>query len=96
MATLRTLEKENGKLTRELQTYKNQHANVEVLKEAKKSLEGKLRGMDELRARCAAKEHEVDDLEREKREWCVSRLLSQADVRDALTPCLQAVLLGPV
>lgn len=40
---LRSLEKENQKLTREVGTYKIQKNNTEVLKEAKKALENKLR-----------------------------------------------------
>lgn len=40
---LKRLEADNDKLNRELDTYKNQHANIEILKEAKKGLENKLK-----------------------------------------------------
>jgi mitotic spindle assembly checkpoint protein MAD1 len=66
---LRTLEKENGKLARKLDTYERQHANVEVLKEANKALEKKVRGMDEMRKQVAAQEAEVEALRREKSDW---------------------------
>lgn len=69
VAHLRTLEKENGKLVRKLDTYEKQHANVEILKEANKTLEKKLRGLDDLRKQTAAAEAEAKDLKREKREW---------------------------
>lgn len=69
---LRTLEKENAKLGREVQTYKNQHANFEVLKESKKTLENKLRAMDDLRTRAAVVQAEVAELRREKEEWQVA------------------------
>jgi Tfp pilus assembly protein PilO len=68
---LRSMEKETAKLNRELQTYKNQHANLEVLKEAKKSLENKLRGMDELRTRSAGLEVDLQEMKREREEWYV-------------------------
>lgn len=54
---------------RKLDTYEKQHANVEVLKEANKALEKKLRGLDDLRKQAAASETEAEDLKREKREW---------------------------
>lgn len=66
---LRTLEKENGKLTRKLETYERQHANVDVLKEANKTLEKKVRGMDELRQQIATQDAEMDALRREKKDW---------------------------
>jgi len=63
------LEKDNNKLKRKLETYERQHANVEVLKEANRSLENKLKGLDELRQNLAAQALEMDSLKRERNEW---------------------------
>ena len=46
---LRTVEAENAKLNGELTTLRQRHANIEVLKEQKRELERKARGVDELR-----------------------------------------------
>ncbi|KAL8280734.1 hypothetical protein RQP46_006738 [Phenoliferia psychrophenolica] len=66
---LRTLEKDNGKLRRSLDTFEKQHANLEVLKEANKSLEKKVISFDALRQSSATLAAEVESLKREKREW---------------------------
>lgn len=71
---LRALEKDNQKLVRRVETYEQQHANVEILKESNKTLEKKLRGMADLRQRIAAAEIEAEDLKREKKEWYGSLL----------------------
>lgn len=69
---LKALEKDNSKLKRKLETYERQHANVEVLKEANRSLENKVKGIDELRQQLAAQALEMDSLKRERNEWYVS------------------------
>ena len=69
---LKALEKDNNKLKRKLETYERQYANVEVLKEANRSLENKVKGLDELRQKLAAQALEMDSLKREKNEWYVS------------------------
>jgi cell shape-determining protein MreC len=66
---LKALEKDNGKLKRKLETYERQHANAEVLKEENRSLENKLKGLDELRQQLAAQRIEMDSLKRERNEW---------------------------
>lgn len=66
---LKALEKENGKLKRKVETYERQHSNVEVLKEANRSLENKLKGLEELRRELSAQALEIDSLKREKNEW---------------------------
>ncbi|GAA5828613.1 hypothetical protein JCM3766R1_003760 [Sporobolomyces carnicolor] len=66
---LKALEKDNSKLKRKLDTYERQHANVEVLKEANRSLENKVKGLDELRQQLAAQALEIDSLKRERNEW---------------------------
>ena len=69
MSHLKALEKDNGKLKRKLETYERQHANVEVLKETNRSLENKLKGLDDLRKQLAAQAIEMDSLRRERSEW---------------------------
>jgi hypothetical protein len=76
------MEVETAKLNRELQTYKNQHANLEVLKEAKKSLENKLRGMDELRTRSAGLEVDLQEMKREREEWYVRQSALSCETLD--------------
>ena len=72
VAHLRALEKENGKLRRNLDTFEKQHANLEVLRESNKALEKKVRGVDALRHQAATLESELDAMKREKREWSVT------------------------
>lgn len=81
---LRSLEKENGKLVRKVDTYEKQHANVELLKENNKSLEKRLRGMDSMRKRMAELEAELDASKREKSEW--QAFLSPADAPEFSSP----------
>ncbi|GAA6062156.1 hypothetical protein JCM10212_002368 [Sporobolomyces blumeae] len=69
VTTLKTLEKENSKLSRKLETYERQHANFEVLKETNRTLEKKLKVLEELRQQNAAQAIEIDALKREKNEW---------------------------
>ncbi|GAA5910674.1 hypothetical protein JCM5296_001688 [Sporobolomyces johnsonii] len=69
VTTLKTLEKENGKLQRKLDTYERQHANVEVLKETNRSLEKKVKGVEDLRQQVAVQAMELEMLKREKSEW---------------------------
>ncbi len=82
MTHLRSMEVETAKLNRELQTYKHQHANLEVLKEAKKSLENKLRGMDELRTRSAGLEVDLQEMKREREEWYVRQSALSCETLD--------------
>lgn len=56
-------------MTRRVETYEAQHANIEILRESNKTLEKKLRGVEELRKKLANAEIQVDTLTREKQEW---------------------------
>lgn len=76
---LRTLEQNNGRLTKELATLKKDKVNVELLKEEKLSLESKVRRMDALRRTLAETEAEVAVLQRERDEWAVYLKDSQND-----------------
>ncbi|GAA6058221.1 hypothetical protein JCM3770_005022 [Rhodotorula araucariae] len=69
VTTLRTLEKENGKLQRRVETYERQHANAELLKETNRALEKKVKAAEELRAQLARQEVELEVLRREKADW---------------------------
>ncbi|GAA5901369.1 hypothetical protein JCM6882_007758 [Rhodosporidiobolus microsporus] len=69
VTTLRTLEKENSKLQRRLETYERQHANVELLKETNRSLEKKVKAAEEVRQQVAAQNVELELLRREKADW---------------------------
>ncbi|GJN91229.1 hypothetical protein Rhopal_004247-T1 [Rhodotorula paludigena] len=69
VTTLRTLEKENGKLQRRVETYERQHANVELLKETNRSLERKVKAAEELRQQLSAQAVELEVLRREKADW---------------------------
>lgn len=71
---LRTVEAENAKLNGELTTLRQRHANIEVLKEQKRELERKARGVDELREQVVRLEAELDAARREREEWCVCLL----------------------
>ncbi|GAA5975325.1 hypothetical protein JCM11641_005938 [Rhodosporidiobolus odoratus] len=69
VTTLKTLEKENGKLQRKVETYERQHANVELLKETNRSLEKKVKAAEEVRQQVTAQQVELDLLRREKADW---------------------------
>ncbi|BGP00260.1 hypothetical protein RTG_01943 [Rhodotorula toruloides ATCC 204091] len=69
VSTLRTLEKENGKLQRKVETYERQHANIELLKETNRSLERKVKAAEELRQQLAGQAVELELLRREKADW---------------------------
>ncbi|GAA6032507.1 hypothetical protein JCM8097_004791 [Rhodosporidiobolus ruineniae] len=69
VTTLKTLEKENGKLQRKVETYERQHANVELLKETNRSLEKKVKAAEELQRQITAQKIELDLLRREKADW---------------------------
>ncbi|CEQ41957.1 SPOSA6832_03736 [Sporobolomyces salmonicolor] len=75
VTTLKTLERENGKLQRKLDTYERQHANIEVLKETNRSLEKKVKGVEGLRQQIAVQAVELEMLKREKSEWSDPRQL---------------------
>ncbi|GAA5868651.1 hypothetical protein JCM3774_003613 [Rhodotorula dairenensis] len=69
VTTLRTLEKDNAKLQRRVETYEQQHANAELLKETNRSLEKKLKQAEFLRQQVAAQSVELEILKREKADW---------------------------
>ncbi|BGP56157.1 hypothetical protein JCM8202_005923 [Rhodotorula sphaerocarpa] len=69
VSTLRTLEKDNAKLQRRVETYEQQHANAELLKETNRTLEKKLKAAEALRQEVAAQAIELDILKREKADW---------------------------
>lgn len=68
---LRSLETTNAKLNAELGRYKDRHANLEVLREEKRALEGKVLVVDELREKVISLEAQVEAARRERQEWCV-------------------------
>ncbi|KAM0789394.1 hypothetical protein ACM66B_000222 [Microbotryomycetes sp. NB124-2] len=78
VAHLRTLELDNAKLRRRVETYERQHANIDVLKETNRTLEKKLKALEELRSVNAEQQATIEQLEMQKAEWTVF-LRSQAD-----------------
>ncbi|KAF8873896.1 spindle assembly checkpoint component Mad1 [Infundibulicybe gibba] len=68
-AYLRELESVNAKMTAELSMLKERHASIAVLKEEKRGLEGKVKVMEELRAKVVRLEAEVAAGRREREEW---------------------------
>ncbi|EPQ29692.1 uncharacterized protein PFL1_02912 [Pseudozyma flocculosa PF-1] len=66
---VRKLEAENAHLIAENGRLQHHASNVELLKEEKRSLETKVRVLDELRARLADAESTIQDLERDRQEW---------------------------
>ncbi|KAK4057332.1 coiled-coil domain-containing protein mad1 [Microbotryomycetes sp. JL221] len=66
---LRSLEHENAKLRRRLETYERQHSEFEVLRESNKSMEKRIRLLNELRGVNITQEAKIHQLEREKLEW---------------------------
>ncbi|GAA5867035.1 hypothetical protein JCM8547_008417 [Rhodosporidiobolus lusitaniae] len=79
VTTLKTLEKENGKLLRKVDTYERQHANVELLKETNRSLEKKVKAAEETRQQLQALHVEVELLRREKADWAAFVKLEDSD-----------------
>ncbi|KAF8345268.1 spindle assembly checkpoint component Mad1 [Amanita rubescens] len=69
---LRSLEKDNAKLTREVTMLRENSANVEVMREEKRGLERKLRTMDEMRNKVVALEAEVEAARKEREAWASS------------------------
>ena len=66
---LRSLEKDNAKLTREVTILRENSANVEVVREEKRGLERKLRTMDEMRNKVVTLEAEVEAARKEREAW---------------------------
>jgi mitotic spindle assembly checkpoint protein MAD1 len=66
---LGTVQKENGRLTREVASLKLENGNVELLKEERSGLESKVRSMYALRKKLATYETQCDVLKQEKAEW---------------------------
>lgn len=66
---LRTLESTNTKLTSELASLRERHTSLEVLREEKRGLERKVRGLEEMRERVVKLEAEVDAGRREREDW---------------------------
>lgn len=52
-----------------METYEQQHANAELLKEANRSLEKKLKQAELLKQQVAAQAVELEILKREKADW---------------------------
>ncbi|KZV66505.1 MAD-domain-containing protein [Peniophora sp. CONT] len=65
----RAVEGQNARMAAELALLRDRKANVEVLKEEKRGLEARLRGMDELREKVVQLEGELDAARRERKEW---------------------------
>ncbi|ETW76357.1 hypothetical protein HETIRDRAFT_460753 [Heterobasidion irregulare TC 32-1] len=66
---LRTLEGTNAKLNSELIILRERQDNVEVIREEKRSLEGKLRVTEQLREQVTKLEAEVQAARHEREEW---------------------------
>lgn len=66
---LRKIEAENAHLTVENGRLTQHAANVELLKEEKRSLEGKLRTLDSLRDQLSVKESQVEELKQKEKGW---------------------------
>ncbi|GJE94153.1 mitotic arrest deficient-domain-containing protein [Phanerochaete sordida] len=66
---VRKIEAENAKMSSELTTLKQRHANIEVLKEQKRDLERKVRATEELREKVVKLEAELDAARKEREEW---------------------------
>lgn len=66
---LRSLETMNAKLSAELGRYKDRHANLEILREEKRTLERKVSVVDELREKVVSLEAQVEAARRERQEW---------------------------
>lgn len=69
VSTLRTLEKDNAKLQRRVDTYEQQHANAELLKETNRALEKKLKAAEAFKQQATAQAIELDILKRERADW---------------------------
>ncbi|KAF8629030.1 hypothetical protein AX15_003591 [Amanita polypyramis BW_CC] len=69
---LRSLEKENTKLTREVTLLRENNTSVEVVREEKRGLERKLRTMDEMRTKVVKLEAEVEAARKEREAWASS------------------------
>lgn len=67
----RTLESTNAKLTAELTMLRERNTSVEVLKEEKRSLEQKLKAMEELRGRVVKLEAQLEAGRQEREVWYV-------------------------
>ncbi|KAJ7590642.1 MAD-domain-containing protein [Mycena floridula] len=66
---LRTLESTNNKLSAELVLLRERHVSLEVLREEKRGLETKLRGMEEMRERLVKLQAQVDAGRQEREDW---------------------------
>ena len=66
---LRSLEKENTKLSREVTALRENNASLEVMREEKRGLERKVRTMDELRNKVVTLEAEVEAARKEREAW---------------------------
>ncbi|KAG0663864.1 coiled-coil domain-containing protein mad1 [Rhodotorula mucilaginosa] len=65
----RKSKKDNAKLQRRVETYEQQHANAELLKETNRSLEKKLKQAESLKQQVAAQAVKLEILKREKADW---------------------------
>ncbi|PWN46516.1 hypothetical protein IE53DRAFT_372309, partial [Violaceomyces palustris] len=85
---IKKLEASNAHLVAENARLKEHSGNVELLREEKRSLECKVRMMDELRAKLALVETKVEEQERERTEW--ERMLETGIETDAEAASLAA------
>jgi mitotic spindle assembly checkpoint protein MAD1 len=69
---LRNTESTNARLEAELSILRERQESVEVLKEEKRWLEGRLRKFDEMRERVVSLEAEVEAARKEREDWYVS------------------------
>ncbi|CCF50107.1 related to spindle assembly checkpoint protein (N-terminal fragment), partial [Ustilago hordei] len=83
---LRKLEAENAHLVAENGRLCHQAANVELLKEEKRSLEAKLRTLDSLRDQLAAAESKIEESRQREKEWdALLRTGKEGDVEAAFS-----------
>lgn len=66
---VRTIEAANAKMSGELATLRQRHANIEVLKEQKRELEHRVVVVEELRERVVTLEAELEAVRKERETW---------------------------
>ncbi|KDE06718.1 hypothetical protein MVLG_02915 [Microbotryum lychnidis-dioicae p1A1 Lamole] len=84
VAHMQSVEKENQRLARRLEVFEKQHVNVEVVKEANRTLERRVKAVDELVKKVAEQEVELEGLKREKLDW--SAFLDPSDTSEFSSP----------
>lgn len=73
----RAVEAENARMHADFAVLKQRHENIEVLREQKRDLERRVRGVDELHEKVAQLEGELAAARKEREEWCVDLFVAQ-------------------